>query len=289
MFGYVCVHSPQLKMWEFELYKNIYCSLCKYGGKRTSKLSRFMLSYDFVALAIARMALTDDKIEFTKAFCPYFPRKKKMLVSNSSLDYTADAFIILTYYKLLDDKVDSSGLKSLMLSVPPEVIKSKAESSMKRHPDLAEIINNSLSRLSKIEKNVNRNEKNFSLDLVADCFAVLLAEILSNGIEGSKKRIAHEIGYHIGRYIYIIDALDDFDKDIKKNNFNPLISIYKNRQNLEKGLNDVVLTLRASMNRVSTALKLIDNENFTGILENISTYGADAVIEKTCAKYKNNK
>ncbi len=281
MFGYIKVHSPQLRVWEKELYENVYCGLCKHGGKRTTRLSRFLLSYDFVSLAVARMALLGDEIKIEKSFCPYFPKKKNIIASNSSIEYSSDAFIILIYYKLLDDKNDSKGIKRFFSLFPPYLVLREAKKAEERQPHLSEVIKSEIENLSLKEK-----ENCSSIDSVADCFASLLAEILKYEIEGENKRIAHEIGYHIGRYIYIIDALDDFEKDVEKGNYNPLVNIYSNVDNLKESLNDIVITLKASMNRVHSAVELIDNDNFTGILENLSTYGSESVINDVIKKFK---
>jgi hypothetical protein len=217
VFGYVCVDASQLKMWEYELYKSTYCAICRHGGKHTTKLSRFFLSYDFVALALMRMMLTEETSEIKKYFCPYSPKRKNMIKPNQSIEYTADAFMILSYYKIIDDKNDSFGFKKRCKSIPLFLLRKKAMQAEKRNPTLSETVRFELNRLSRAEK-----EKCSSVDLVADCFAKLLAKTLSVGLEGDKKIVAHEIGYHVGRYIYIIDALDDYDEDLKKSRFNPI-------------------------------------------------------------------
>lgn len=279
LFGYVRVYSPQLKVWENELYKSIYCGLCKFGGKRTTRLTRFFLSYDFVALATVRMALTTEKPKFEKRFCPYFPKKKMMVLPSSSLEYTADSFIILAYYKLLDDKKDNKGLKRLISSISPIFLKTEANKAEKRCLGLGEIIRFELERLDKLENNACD-----SIDKVADCFSVLLGKLLAFGLNDSYARIAYEIGYHIGRYIYIIDAIDDFKKDLKENNYNPLINVYKDLDGLKNNIDILVDTLKGSLKRVENALKLIDDSDFSGIIENIISYGCDSVISQTVEK-----
>ena len=39
-------------------------------------------------------------------------------------------------------------------------------------------------------------------------------------------RILGVLGYQLGRWVYFIDALDDMEKDIKKNQFNPFVVKY---------------------------------------------------------------
>lgn len=276
MFGYVRVFPPQLKVWEYELYKSIYCGLCKHGGKRTTRLTRFFLSYDFVALATVRMALTEEIPNCEKHFCPYFPKKKMMVTNSPSIEFTSDAFIILAYYKLLDDRKDTKGIKRIVTELAPDILKKQANKAMLRCDGLEKIISSEIERLDIEEKN-----NCASLDEVADCFAVLLGEILSFGLTDSKKRIAYEIGYHIGRYIYIIDALDDFEKDKQKQNYNPLIQLYGDIESLKENINEITSTMKSSLCCVKKAIELLESGTLSGIIYNIITHGAENTIEKT--------
>lgn len=279
MFGYVRAFPPQLRVWEHEIYKGIYCGLCKHGGKRTTRLTRFFLSYDFVALAIVRMALTNENPRLEKQFCPYMPKKKKMIANSPSLEYAADAFVILAYYKLLDDKEDTKGIKRIFTNLSPAFLKKKAVIAENRREGLGKLIKDEISRLSVEEKNSCS-----SLDKVADCFAVLLGKVLSYDLEGNNERIAYEIGYHLGRYVYIIDAFDDFEKDLKENNYNPLIVRYSTYENFKKNEKEIVDTLKSSLDRVYVAAELIENNKLLGLIENITTYGAIYTISMVKSK-----
>ncbi len=275
MFGYVCVDASQLRMWEYELYKSTYCAICRHGGKHTTKLARFFLSYDFVALALMRMMLVGEAVQIKKYFCPYSPKRKYMLQPKPSIEYTADAFMILSYYKCIDDKNDSFGLKKICKSIPLFLLRKKAKEAENRNPELSEAVRSELSRLSKEEK-----ENCSSVDRAADCFATLLAKTLSLGLEGDKKRVAHEIGYHVGRYIYIIDALDDYYEDLKTGNYNPLKEMFPDIESLKENLGSIKDTLIGSMNTALSALNLIDENQYKGVIENILTYGSCKVIDK---------
>jgi hypothetical protein len=280
VFGYVCVDASQLKMWEYELYKSTYCAICRHGGKHTTKLSRFFLSYDFVALALMRMMLTEETPKVKKYFCPYSPKRKNMLQPNPSIEYTADAFMILAYYKIVDDKNDSFGFKKICKSIPLFLLRKKAMQAEKRNPTLSEAVRFELNRLSKAER-----EKCSLVDRVADCFAMLLAKTLSIGLEGDKKIVAHEIGYHVGRYIYIIDALDDYKKDLKTGNYNPLKEMFPDVDILKENLNSIKDTLIGSMNTALSALNLLEDNQYKGVIENILTYGSYKTTDKVLKSF----
>ena len=87
----------------------------------------------------------------------------------------------------------------------------------KRYPSVYESIKKCLDNLSCLEK-----EKCSEIDETADCFAKILEILFTpDFIENENtKRTLSWLGYNIGRWIYIIDAYNDLEKDIKKNNYN---------------------------------------------------------------------
>lgn len=103
--------ESELLVKEYEFYRAVYCSLCKTGGRRVSRFSRFFLNYDFVFLALVRLALTREQVGTEKAFCPYRLKKKTVLAENDAVTYTTAAFGLLSYYKLCDDIADLRGLR----------------------------------------------------------------------------------------------------------------------------------------------------------------------------------
>jgi hypothetical protein len=123
------------------------------------------------------------------------------------------------------------------------------------------------------------------VDRVADCFAMLLAKTLSIGLEGDKKIVAHEIGYHVGRYIYIIDALDDYKKHLKTGNYNPLKEMFPDVDILKENLNSIKDTLIGSMNTALSALNLLEDNQYKGIIENILTYGSYKITDKVLKSF----
>ena len=54
MLGYIRTSQGELRVREYEVYRALYCGLCKHMGKCTGQCSRMTLSYDFVFLAALR-------------------------------------------------------------------------------------------------------------------------------------------------------------------------------------------------------------------------------------------
>ncbi|MBR5746551.1 MAG: hypothetical protein IKX92_04750, partial [Clostridia bacterium] len=71
MFGYIRPRKGELLVKDSEYYSAVYCGLCRHGGKHISHLTRWLLNYDFVLLALLRIALTGEKSSVCREYCPY--------------------------------------------------------------------------------------------------------------------------------------------------------------------------------------------------------------------------
>ncbi|MBO5845386.1 MAG: hypothetical protein J6Q77_01950 [Clostridia bacterium] len=224
MFGYVKTYTPEMKVADYEYYRGAYCGLCRSMGKCTGQCSRMTLSYDFAFLALIRLSLSGEKVCFKRRRCIAHPlSKRSMMERNSELDYCSYAAALLTYHKLNDDISDESGKKRLvaLLAKPSAALMRRRALKRGGLRWLDEIIAERLRELSNFERSGET-----SVDTPADIFGELLAEIVSFGIDGSKGKIARNIGYHVGRWIYITDALDDHAEDVKRKRYNPFALLY---------------------------------------------------------------
>lgn len=288
MFGYVKPLTAELKVKELELYKATYCGLCKKGGKTVSRLTRFFLSYDFASLAVLRIALESESPRLERKRCPYGLKKKNLLCCDGVFGYTAAAFGVLSYCKASDDVEDSKGIKRVLKKCAMPIFKRMKNRGLKLYPLLYNGIKAPLDVLSELE---NDGQPHI-IDETADAFAKVLEFIASYGLEGDSARIAAEAGYHIGRFIYIIDAADDLEDDSKKGEFNALASHYGGYAEAEKSMDEVRETLLMSMLSFGRAVARIESAPdrcFTEILENIAFHGGPAAINKFVNKYGNSR
>lgn len=281
MFGYIRPVPSELRVKEHSLYKAIYCGLCKTGGRKVSRLTRFLLNYDFVLFCALRMMLLGEEMKVVPARCPYsLLTKKPMLLENESLDYTAAVFAVFTYYKCIDDMNDKKGLGRLPYAVFRPFAKHMKKRAERVYGDLGKVVEVPFLRLAKLE-----NQGETRIDAVADCFGEMLGLSASFGLDGDKERIAYNCAYHIGRYIYIADAIDDMQSDEKNKNYNPILREYGNFENAKKNIEPFIDTLRDSMEAFLCGLNLIDTQNedmkmLYSILHNSATLGAESVCER---------
>ena len=268
MFGYVTPLKDELKVKEYRFYQSTYCGLCHCMGKRVCHSSRMTLSYDTVFLALVRFALADEKIEFEEKRCGVSPFKKKVIVSdNPSLRYSAAAGALLAYYKIADDARDKKGIRKIAAKTAllfSHGIKKKAAL-----PQLDKKISEYLDKLNELE-----SSDNVSADETAQCFGEILKAVFAEGLNGDKKRIAGEIGFHVGKWIYLADAADDYESDRKKGEFNPLPDP-PDREALKCAMN-IELSVAALAYELSPA----NDVGINAIIKNILYLGLPAKADK---------
>ena len=222
MFGYVKTDRGELRIREYEYYRASYCGLCRAMGKCTGQCSRLLLSYDFAFLANVRMLLCGTKPRFARRRCIAHPlRRRRMMEPDDQLCYCAAASAILAFEKCRDDVADERGLRALGARVKCVLLYRMYAKAKKRVPALAVTVREHLDSLSAKEA-----EREASVDAVATIFARLLGDVVSYGLQGDAALLAHKIGFAVGRFIYILDALDDVQKDAKRGRFNPFLLVY---------------------------------------------------------------
>ena len=284
MFGYVKVNSAELRVREHELYRGAYCGLCRSMGKCTGQCSRMALSYDFAFLAIVRLALTGEDIAFERKRCGVHPlRKRSVMMQNSQLEFCAYAASILNYHKLLDDKNDEKGFKRLRASLLMPTVKHGRKKALKNgYGELDAKVAELLGSLAEFEK---RGE--ISVDTPAEIFGQILGEICSCGLDGTEARIASSLGSHVGRWIYIADALDDMADDKRLGRYNPILLMYGSEIPSADQRSSIEDALKNELYEAEAAVDLIDFSDcgLQNIVQNIIYLGMPSKIREISEKY----
>ena len=279
MFGYIRIHKSELKFKEYELYKGLYCSLCKRLGNDYGLSARMTLNYDFTFFLLARMAIKDDEVCFNDSHCSFNPRKKCSCIPNNNNDlaYTAALSIVLTYNKLKDDLHDSRLLKKIPSAFLIFLFKRKYKKAKSKYPQIFEEIELDLSRQTDIEK-----KESVSLDECADPSAVVLGKAFSYGICEEYSQKSYNFGYGVGRLVYILDAADDIEKDRKNGSFNPFL------KNEEKYLplfsENVKRLLNITADETAKTYEQLPIKRFKAVCDNVIFYGFEDSINKIIEK-----
>ena len=284
MLGYIRTDAPELRLRDSECYRAIYCGLCRQMGKCTGQCSRLSLSYDFAFLAAFRMSLTNESMELQKNRCLVHPLKKRNMAINSpSLAFCADASAILTYHKCRDDVDDEKGLRKLRARVALEFFSSAYRRAKRRYPALNDKIHSLLQELRQYEKDTSLPP---SADAPAAIFGNLMAAVCAEGLEGIEARIATTFGRAIGHWVYLIDAADDYRKDLASGSFNPFVRLFGDGMT-EDDACGIAVSLKRYLADTENAFLLIDHfptPEVREILCNILYLGlpktADRILEK---------
>ncbi len=221
MFGYVRPVVPQLKVMEYEMYRAVYCGLCRAMGNVTGQVSRLTLSYDFTLFAMVRMIVEDVPPAFAQFRCAAHPlTRRSAVLENDVLDDAAAVSAVLAYLKNRDDIADERGLKyarALLLDRPISSMKKRGEH---RLPETAaDAMAARLNLLTELEKAGCP-----SVDQTADAFGDVLAYTFALGLSpgSDAEHLASAIGHAVGRFVYVCDAADDLAEDVRHGRYNPL-------------------------------------------------------------------
>lgn len=217
MFGYVVANKPELKMREFNKYKAYYCGLCKVLREKYGFLGQITLTYDMTFLVILLTSLYESESKLEEKRCIVHPAKKQKMFYNEITEYAADMNIVLTYHKLMDDWKDEKSKVSL---VGIRALRKTYLELTKKYPEKCEMIRKCMKLLSQCEK---RQEEN--IDITARCFGKLMGELFIYKKDVWEKTL-RKMGFYMGKFIYIMDAYDDVEKDMEQGNYNALISLY---------------------------------------------------------------
>lgn len=217
MFGYVVAHKPELKMREFHKYKAYYCGLCKVLREKYGTLGQMTLTYDMTFLIILLTSLYESESKVEEKRCIVHPMKKQKMLYNEITEYAADMNIVLTYFKMLDDWKDEKS--KLGLAGVHALRKSYLELE-KKYPEKCHRIQKCMRLLTRCETNQEGN-----IDLTARYFGELMSELLVYKKDVWEKTL-RRMGFYLGKFIYIMDAYDDVEKDMEQGNYNAFIPLY---------------------------------------------------------------
>lgn len=262
MFGYVRPLQSRLEPGEWEGYQAAYCGLCHCLKQECGLAARFTLNYDFVFLFLL---LDDGAGDCRERRCPRHPWKgKTCLTQNETMRLCAWESVLLAYYKLGDSVADEGFLRRAGNRSAMRLLRSTYQRALAHCPDFDHHVAMCLWELDELER-----ENSPKLDQVADTFARLLAGAAPETGEESLDRPRQQLLYHLGRWIYLIDALDDLSDDMARGRYNPLAARFGGELDREY----LSATMSHSLALAQSAFQLLPRTGWSGLLENILYLG----------------
>ena len=270
MFGYVTPLKSELRQQDFVLYRAFYCGICAAIGKTYGSLPRFTTTYDITFLSLLVHDVANQEVTFSQRRCVGNPFSKKVMIDgNGLLDRLCAANVILSYYKLCDDVIDGEGV---FKRVARAALRKSYKKAVLVLPEADVIIKKRYSELRELEKS---GEK--SIDRVSHCFASILKEVAAVLLDGKADDNMLSLCYNIGKFVYLIDALDDVGEDAKKGNYNPFLALYggftSRKQFYEDNAEDIGFILNSTVNRAIESFNLMNFTQSYTLLKNIVHQG----------------
>ena len=273
MFGYIRPLKPELKIKEFETYKSVYCGLCHKLGRSFGPAARLTLSYDFAFFALLYMSVAPECPSFRRCVCIANPvRKRACCTDEKALSFSADAAAIAMYYKLRDNIDDGRWWEKLFWRMLLPFASGARKRAAKRSPEFDEIFAEMMRAQAQAES------AGADMDAAAEPTANAMSRLtaLFPCESEAQKRVLERMGYLIGRYIYLCDAADDLEDDIKKRRFNPL----KGEENgIEAAKSAIYLTIAETQ----AAFALLETQRFGEIVDNIVSLGLKSRADQILA------
>ena len=216
MFGYVSANYRELTQAQKERYGGIYCGICRRIRQQSGNISRLGLSYDMAFLALLHMSLYEPEETTSQNVCLMHPVKRRLWVDSEAVRYSADMNVALAYYKFLDDWHDDGKYTALAMAKAMEV---PAKAIEERYPRQCSAIRTCIGELSRLERENCANP-----DLPAGSFGTLMAELLVFRQDHWEDAL-RQMGDALGRFIYLMDAAMDYERDQKHKKYNPFLAM----------------------------------------------------------------
>ncbi len=261
MFGYVTVNQNELKMKEYQRYRSFYCGLCRSLRVRFGLKGQMLLPNDMTFADILLNGLYEVPLQKKEERCVVHPLKKQEMVFNELTDYCADMGLLLAYYKMLDDVKDEGSIKARAYA---KTIEKAVRKISAKYPRQRKAVEQYIKKLSRYE-----SELSHDLDQVAGVTGEALGEIFVWKDEDIWNDELRRMGFFLGKYIYLLDAYEDLEKDRKSGNYNPW-HFYDGRDDFEALVENTLTMMMAECARAFETLPIVQDSE---ILRNIIYVG----------------
>ena len=255
MFGFVVASREELTEEQKNRYQAVYCGICRAIRETEGQLCRLGLSYDMAFLALLLASLYEPEETNGLGRCIAHPGKRRPWTDHEYVRYAARMNVALAAGKARDDWFDDGKISARLLA---KVFGRHEAQIAERYPRQCAAISACIRELSTLEKTGCANP-----DEPANCFGTLMAELLAFR-EDRWAEDLRQLGFYLGRFIYLADAAIDYRRDIKNGKYNPFAAMGC-AEDFEKWEQYLVLAM-AGCTDAYERLPLVEDK---GILDNI--------------------
>lgn len=277
MFGYIVMNKPEMKFKDFDVYRSFYCGLCRELRERYGIAGQLSLNYDMTFVILLLSGLYEPSVCKGTTRCIIHPVIKQPVRKNEITEYAADMNLLLTYYKCMDDWNDEQKVLSLAYA---RLLKRGSKKAGAFYRGKTIRIISLLKQLSVWEKAGETD-----IDKMAGCFGRIMEEIFAFRQDNWESPL-RRMGFYLGKFIYLLDAYDDVEKDAETGNYNPFSEDYI-MEGFEERVRQILMMMMAEACREFEKLPII---KYADILRNILYSGVwcrfQAATEKRRDKRK---
>lgn len=256
MFGYIQVNCKTLSEEDKARFRACYCGLCHALHARFGNAGRLTLSNDMTFLALLLSSLYEPDETCYDERCVLHPGKKHRAIVSKATEYAADMNILLAYYKCLDDVQDEGTLRG---KAGEKALKKAYEKVYARYPQRCENVKMCLEKIAQLEKADTED-----IDAVTRLSGQMLSETFAWKDDVFAPHL-RDMGRALGGFIYLMDAYEDYDEDVKRGRFNPLKKLHE-QQDYEARMEDI---LTMQMGKCMREFDYLPLEKDTQLLRNI--------------------
>lgn len=274
MFGYIIINKPEMKFKEFDIYHSYYCGLCRILKEKYGLPGQMTLSYDMTFVIMLLSGLYEPQTENSNTKCAAHPFERHCTRKNCFTEYAADMNVMFGYYKCRDDWEDDKKYHKLAYAKLLERAFHRVES---KYGEKAKRIQKLMCRLREGERN-NCTD----IDQMAGLFGNIMSEIMVYREDEWKENLC-KIGCYLGKFIYLMDAYEDIEKDKQQGNYNPLYQLYE-EPDFEEECKSILMMMMAGCSREFEKLPILEHAE---ILRNILYSGVWYRYEKVSEERRN--
>lgn len=256
MFGYVIANQDELKIKEYNLYRSYYCGLCQMLRQKYGLKGQMTLTYDLTFLILLLADLYQDEPDDSTCRCIAHPLTRHPVKTSRFTEYASDMNLLFSYYQCEDDWHDEKKFTRMLGSA---ALRHTVQKITMTYPEKTSVIKKWLASLHTYEEN-----KTGGIDNASGCFGHILAEIFAWRADEWESDLRN-MGFYLGKFIYLADAYEDLEKDISSDNYNPFIPICQ-EPDFEDRCHQILTMMLAEACRSFERLPLADN---VSILRNI--------------------
>lgn len=268
MFGYVKAPLESLTPEQQTRYRAHYCGLCQSLGRLHGLPGQMALTYDLTFLTVFLCSLYEPEETARQVRCLPHPLHPHPCVTSAVTDYAADMTVALTFHKCRDDWQDDRNLPARAWGA---LLRKGYAAVKERWPRQCQAIEEGMEALAEVES--RRDE---SPDAAARCFGRMMAELFvmtPDYWQGALRRF----GDSLGRFIYMMDAVCDYDRDLKRGSYNPVILMGRTPEEMRDTL---TMLLGGASDTMEKLPLLQDEEILRSILYSGLWQGYNACLQR---------